>query len=197
VYPLKKVIHQTGATLNMKLKILAILTIASPLWLSTPLRAENLVEFKQPVLISQEVSWNEFSSPQGRFAVLMPGTPKEETEKNQDGSTEYSFSLVSDDSAFLIHYSDIPDIEKLSQAEITKVLDKAPNDFAEGAKAKLITAKSVTLEGHPGKEFEFKISEEINGKGRVFLVNQRLYIVVGMTTQTNNVQRFLDSFRLL
>lgn len=181
----------------MKLKILAIITLATPFWLSIPLRAESLVQFPQPVLVTQEVSWNEFSSEPGRFAVLMPGTPKEETETNQDGSTEHSFSLTSDDSAFLIHYSDIPDIEKLSQEEVTTLLDNAPNDFAKGANAKLIKAKTVSLDGHPGKEFEFTVSEGINGKGRVYLVEKRLYIVVGMTTKPNNVQRFLNSFRLL
>lgn len=181
----------------MKLKTLVIITLATPLWLSIPLRAESLVQFKQPVLVTQEASWNEFSSETGRFAVSMPGTPKEETETNKDGSTEHSFSLTSDDSAFLIHYSDIPDIEKLSKEEITKILDNAPNDFAKAAKAKLIGSKTVSLDGHPGKEFEFTVSEGVNGKGRVFLVEKRLYIVVGMATIPDNLQKFLDSFRLL
>ncbi|MBE9224472.1 hypothetical protein IQ264_03150 [Phormidium sp. LEGE 05292] len=181
----------------MKLKTLVIITLATPLWLSTPLRAESLVQFKQPILVTQKASWNEFSSEPGRFAVSMPGTPQEETETNEDGSTEHSFSLTSDDSAFLIHYSDIPDIEKLSKEQITELLDNAPNDFAKAAKAKLITATTVSLDGHPGKEFEFTSSEGINGKGRVYLVKQRLYIVVGMTTQPDNLQRFLDSFRLI
>ncbi|HEY9295124.1 MAG TPA: hypothetical protein VIQ31_01890 [Phormidium sp.] len=181
----------------MKLKTLVIITLATPLWLSSPLRAESLVQFKQPVLLTQEASWNEFSSSQGGFAVLMPGSPKEDTETNQDGSTEHSFSLTSDNSAFLVHYSDIPDMEKLSKEEVTQLLDAAPNDFAQGANAKLITTKSVSLNGHPGKEFEFTVSEGVKGKGRVYLVKQRLYIVVGMTTQPDNVQKFLDSFRLL
>jgi hypothetical protein len=181
----------------MKLKTLAIITLATPFLLSSPLRAESLVQLKQPVLVTQEASWSEFSSPQGRFAVLMPGAPQEETETNQDGSTDHSFSLTSDDSAFLIHYSDIPEMEKLSQAEVAKLLDNAPNDFTQGANAKLLRTKTVTIDGHPGKEFEFTLKEGINGKGRVYLVKERLYIVVGMTTQPDNVQRFLDSFRLL
>ncbi|MFB2838482.1 hypothetical protein [Floridanema evergladense] len=181
----------------MKLKTLSIITLATPLWFLNPLRAESIVQLQQPVLLTQEASWNEFSSEQGRFAVSMPGTPKEETETNQDGSTEHSFSLTSDNSAFLIHYSDIPDIEKLSKAEITKLLDNAPSDFVKGANAKLVTAKTVSLDGHPGKEFEFILSEGINGKGRVFLVKKRLYIVVGMAIQPGNLQKFLDSFRLI
>lgn len=181
----------------MKLKTLAIITLATPLWLSTPQRAESLVQFPQPVLVTQVASWNEFSSQQGGFAVSMPGTPKEEAETNEDGSTEHTFSLTSDDSAFLIQYSDIPDIEKLSKAKITQLLDEAPNDIAKNANAKLIAAKTVSLDGYPGKEFEFSFSEGVNGKGRVYLVKQRLYIIVGMTTQPDNVQKFLDSFRLL
>ncbi|MFB2936718.1 hypothetical protein ACE1B6_15810 [Aerosakkonemataceae cyanobacterium BLCC-F154] len=181
----------------MKLKTLAIIILATPLCLSTPLRAETLVKFPLPVLLTQETSWNEFSSKQGGFAVSMPGTPKQETGTNQDGSTEHSFSLTSNNSAFLIHYSDIPKIEKLTKEEITKLLDNAPNDFAKGANATLVTAKNVSLDGYPGKEFEFILGEGINGKGRVYLVNNRLYIVVGMTTQPGNVQKFLDSFRLL
>ncbi|MFB2895904.1 hypothetical protein ACE1CI_23590 [Aerosakkonemataceae cyanobacterium BLCC-F50] len=181
----------------MKLKTLAIITLATPLWLLIPLRAESVVQFQQPILLTQQASWNEFSSEKGRFAVSMPGTPKEETETNQDGSTEHSFSLISDDSAFLIHYSDIPDIENLSKEEITTLLDKAPNDFAKDAKAKLINAQTVSLDGHPGKEFELKLKEGINGKGRVYLVNQRLYIVLAMAAKPENQQIFLDSFRLI
>ncbi|MFB2881379.1 hypothetical protein [Floridanema aerugineum] len=181
----------------MKLKTLAIITLATPLWLLIPLRAESLVQFQQPVLLTQEASWNEFSSEKGRFAISMPGTPQEERETNQDGSIEYSFSLASDNAAFLIHYSDIPNIEKLSKEAIAKLLDSAPNDFAEGANAKLTKAKDVSLDGYPGKEFEFIVSEELNGKGRVYLVKERLYIVVVMATQPDTLQKFLDSFRLI
>ena len=181
----------------MKLKSLAIITLTTPLWLSTPLRAESLVQFPQPVLVTQQASWNEFSPQHGGFSVLMPGTPKKETKTNPDGSTDHSFSLTSDDSAFLIHYSDIPNIGNLSKEEITKLLDLGLDDFAKNAKAKLITTKDVALDDYPGKEFEFTVSEGINGKGLIYLVKNRLYIVVGMTTQPDNVQRFLDSFRLL
>lgn len=181
----------------MKLKTLAIITFATPLWLLIPSRAESVVQFQQPILLTQQASWNEFYSEKGRFAVSMPGTPQEETETNQDGSTEHSFSLIADDSAFLIHYSDIPSMEELSQEEITKLLDDAPNGFAKDAEAKLINAKTVSLSGHPGREFEFKLKEGINGKGRVYLVEKRFYIVVGMTIKPDNLQKFLDSFRLI
>jgi len=184
----------------MKLKILA-LSLAAPLWLASPLRAENPVQLSLPMLqksvLVAQASWNEFSSTSGNFAVSLPGTPKEDTETNQDGSTEHSFSLTVDNAAFLVHYSDIPDVEKLDQEQIKKLLDSAPSDFAQGANAKLLGEKSISINGYPGKEFEFEMGEKVNGKGRVYLVKQRLYIVVGMTTEPENVQKFLDSFRLL
>lgn len=186
----------------MRLKILATAILAVPLWLATPLRAENPLKFTHsPILRSQylltQASWNEFSSTQGGFAVSMPGTPKEETQTNQDGSVEHSFSLAVDNTAYLIHYSDIPEAEKLTQEQVKQLLDSAPDDFTKSANAKLLKSENISLSGHPGKEFEFAIGDRVNGKGRVYMVKQRLYIVVGMTSTTDNFQKFLDSFRLL
>jgi hypothetical protein len=43
-------------------------------------------------LIAQ-TAWNEFSSSEGKFAVSMPGTPKQETETDEDGLTSHSFTV--------------------------------------------------------------------------------------------------------
>ena len=61
---------------------------------------------------------------------------------------------------------------------ILTLLDSAPDDFTKSANAKLRKSENISLSGHPGKEFEFAIGDRVNGKGRVYMVGRRPYLVV-------------------
>jgi hypothetical protein len=189
----------------MKLPIFLTL-LTAPLWLSTTALAQIPVKSQQtpPVLLSQS-DWREFSSTEGKFAVSLPGTPKRETEKNDDGTLSYMFTLEVEEpaSAYLVSYSDIPDVELLNPEGIKKVLDDAISEFAKGGNATVQGQKEVSLGGNPGREFDFTSTEGFSGKGRLYVVQKRMYIVVAIapeinsSPQTQNAQRFLESFRLL
>ncbi|MCL1469636.1 hypothetical protein [Argonema antarcticum] len=186
----------------MKFKFLATSILAVPLCLATTVRAENTLQFRQlgaiqPSVLVAQSDWSEFSSASGGFAVLMPGTPKEESETSDDGSVEYSYTLSLEKAAFLVHYTDIPNADELSAEEIQELLDGTPADFAKGAEAKLLGTRSISIDDNPGKEFEFTLSDGTPGKARVYMVKKRLYVVVGMTSESENTERFLNSFRLL
>ncbi|MFB2923273.1 MULTISPECIES: hypothetical protein [Aerosakkonema] len=186
----------------MKLKILATAILTATICLPAIVRAENTLQLRQlgavrsSVLVAQS-DWGEFSSVAGRFTVLIPGTPTQESETNEDGFVEHSFTLTKERSAFLIHYSDIPEAEELSDTEIQQLLDSTPTDFVKEAKAQLLASRSITLDGNPGKEFEFTLRDGTPGAARVYLVKQRLYVIVGMASDAENTQKFVNSFRLL
>lgn len=184
----------------MKFTILVIAILSTPLWLPTTVKAENSPQFRNVVQPSTQINqadWSEFSSDLGGFAVSMPGTPQEKTKTDDDGSIERSFLLSLGKSSYYVHYTDIPDIDKLNAEAVKDLLDKMPAVFVEGAEGKLVTERNVILNGYPGKEFEFTLNDGRAGKARVYMVKQRLFIIVGMSSEPENSQKFLESFRLL
>lgn len=186
----------------MKLNILATTLLALPLCIGTPVKAENSRNFSQvrtvqPSVPVTQANWSEFSSRQGGFAVSMPGTPEEKTETDSDGSVDRSFTLTQGKTAYYVHYTDIPDVEKLNSDELKQLLDGMPAVFVQGAEGKLVTERNVVINNYPGKEFEFTLNDGTIGRARVYMVKQRLFVIVGTSTEPENAQKFIESFRLL
>lgn len=187
----------------MKFKILAAAILVAPLCLIPTVRAENTLPLRQLVAVESsdpaaQTDWSEFSSTTGRFAVSMPGQPTEETETAQDGTLDYSFSLKLQKSAYFIHYTDIPDADKLKNEDLTKLLDDLPAEFIKGADAQLEDdPRNIEINGYPGKEFKFTLNTGIPGVGRVYMVQQRLYLILAMADKPEDTQKFVNSFRLL
>lgn len=181
----------------MKLKILIHMLLTSLCLVPAVVRAESSAPTlqAQPILIA-ESSWREWVSSQGKFAILMPDKPTEETQKDQDGSVNYYFKYQSEKDVYFVMYTDIPNITQISSEKVKQILDRVPIDFVKGADAKLLSQKSISLNGHPGREFEFAFTGGIPGKGRVYLVDQRLYVAIAATPQQEDAQKFLTSFRL-
>ena len=61
----------------------------------------------------------------------------------------------------------------------------------------IILQSAVTLAGNPGKEFNFGINPQIVGKGRVYVSNNKLYLLVVVTPDQANAANFFNSFRLI
>ena len=180
----------------MKFRILVTAILAAPLCLPTTVQAEAhppVIQPIQPSVQATQADWSEFSSTQGGFAVSMPGTPQEKIQTDVDRS----FLLTLGKSYYYVHYTDIPDIEKLNADELKDLLDKMPMVFVEGVEGKLVTERNVILNGYLGKEFEFTLGDDSVGQARVYMVEQRLFIIVGMSSEPENAQKFLQSFRLL
>ena len=157
------------------------------------------ISFSPSSALVAQTSWKEFSSSEGKFAVSMPGTPKQETETDEDGLTSHSFTveLENPNSAYLVTYYDVPEVAKATPEQIKELLDGTPDAFAKGGNAQLTRSQNIILDGNPGREFEFTSTEGFSGKGRVYLVEERLFLVVAIAPQSQNIQQFLDSFRLL
>lgn len=194
----------------MKLKILAIATLFAPLSVSAAVRAEGNAQLPQiqpcancqligtakPVLVAQE-DWQEFSSSEGGFVVLMPGTPEEETqtEKTEDGDSEqHLFTVATSEGVFLVSYADFAN--EIAQLDSEELLGAAAEGYLTDG-AKLITQRPISLDGIPGREIKYEDSDGSIGQARIFLVKQRLYQVSTLGSNTNDVQKFFDSFQLM
>lgn len=155
------------------------------------------------VSVSAPVAWREFSSVEGNFAVMMPGTPayeKKDTATAVGPIDMHMFTLnIKRDAAYIVMYSDYPEI--VTKAPPDRILDGGRDGAVANAKGKLIGEQNLTLDGFPGRE----IAIEVPGKGlmkvRAFLVRQRLFQVMAAGTKERidheDTAKYLTSFRLL
>ena len=147
-----------------------------------------------PLSGCNKLSFKEFSSPEGKFSVLMPGNPDKKTQ-SVEGLTVVGYGVEVRNGAFAVFYADIP--------------PGRPFNLSGGIKGavapyggSVLSEKDYTFEGATGKEFE---ADAKNPKGylsgRMFVINNRWYQVVAMggnaRLSNSDVQTFLNSFKLL
>ena len=143
--------------------------------------------------------WAQFSSPNGRFSVLMPEIPEEKTETTDSANGPYTthlFVVRDTTSVYLIGWVDYdPSFNFNRQAE----LEANRDNFVKGIKAALLSSKATTIDGYNAVEFTAETTDRIF-KSRVFLVGRRPYqIVIGSPKgmdDTALVERFFNSFKI-
>jgi hypothetical protein len=153
----------------------------------------------------QKFSWKDFSSAEGKFSVLMPGTPQNHSQSLNSPFgpvTTYAFVYSNNDSAFAVSYTDYPQ-DPTRGINTQKVLDGARNSLLAKPGGTLIGESSISLGSYPGREVQM-VTAEGDGKHalrtRVYLVNSRLYQVMVVLpneeASSENAVKFLDSFKL-
>lgn len=187
--------------LFMKLKVLLPSVLTTMLLSGYPL--VEAVYAQQPANGSKSV-WQQFTSPQGKFMVLMPGKPKPvkqsyPTPLGVINSQGFLVENYGKKVAYLVAYSDFP--INLKSNNSNQILDWAGKGILGGVNGKLVSQRSFKLQGFPGRELTYLATGGIF-KHRMYLVNRRLYQVVVATSKEqqkylakSNVG-FLNSFRL-
>lgn len=132
--------------------------------------------------------WKEFRSPAGKFAVTMPTKPKETSEGGN-----HTFQSSSPKELFILTYSDAKDATTAKEA-----MKAIPQSLAESLQAKIVRSQDIALRNNAGMEFDFVSNTDsgAKGKGRVYAVGKRLYVLL-TSSEEQNSQRFFKSFRLL
>ena len=146
----------------------------------------------------------EFTSKEGGFTILFPGTPKQvKVPDKQGGVLQYQFMAGNEDGAYLLSYQDNANLRNATQEGLAKALVKGQEAAQASVKGKLVQAKEITLDKkHPGREYEFETPLGMGGifRSRAYLVKGRLYqvIVIGKKefAKSKEADRFLDSFKL-
>ena len=150
-----------------------------------------------PVALSP---WLAFTSTEGRFSVLMPGTPAEKTETVDDGQGPYTshvFTWREDPlRVYRIGWVDYePDFDFNGLAEMEANRD----NFVKGVKGRLLSSRRFIIDDYPAIEFTVETEEKIL-KSRVYIVGRRPYqIVIGSPKgidDSANVERFFNSFKV-
>ncbi len=151
-------------------------------------------------------SWQELTSHEGGFRVLMRGDPlveKQELETPIGRITGHWYSTAHEDSVFGVGYADYPVdfVRNVPQRELFTTLRES---WVKRISGKVQGGDTdINLESHPG--MEYIASGTFNGKnaylrGRLYLVGNRVFQVVVFGSKESlplsDVNKFMNSFKL-
>lgn len=144
--------------------------------------------------VQTEAEWIKFTSPEGRFAVLVPREPKFETlsatESNQ--VTNYRYSALESGYGFICEYFDVASTGDDPQ----KLLDITRDGIITGAGAPLVGERKISFNSYPGRELQLAFTvnngSEITGRTRIYLVGKRLYSLTFLHMKSMEALRASD-----
>jgi hypothetical protein len=157
----------------------------------------------QPTPTTQEAAtWQKFTSPEGRFGVLMPSKPEYskqsmplEAKLNVDMHMFTAMELQSPNpTAYSVAYADFPFVTTTPDAS-SALLDAAQAGLIE--KNTVLARSSLQLRGNPGREVKLKDPKGMVSRVRLFLVKERIYMVMVFSNSEKGLvgsDRFLSSF---
>ena len=149
--------------------------------------------------------WKTYSSKDGRFSVLMPGKPQEQTQevKAPEGklSVHLLFSALDRDRVIFVSYSDVP--AKAIEGKQDTFLDSTVKGNVNSLKGKLLSAKKIEVgKGkRPGRDVLIDLPDKKQMyRSRIVLSGQRLFQVVALGSEEfvkgKDVGQYLDSFKI-
>ena len=187
----------------MKTKFLLLSALSSLLLGGYPViqsvRAEQL-------FLVQQQQWEQISSSEGGFTVLMPVAPTQNRQTTDGNKVSldanlFTASLEEGKIKYSVSYTNFP--EDIAQLPPEFILDSLSSRFTSDRKLKLIHQQDIRLEQYSGKEFKFEAPDNKIVKYRVYLVKKRLY---QLTTEipkdresslSGDVEKFMTSFQLM
>jgi hypothetical protein len=148
--------------------------------------------------VAQDAStWTRFTSPEGRFSVMMPAEPaREEQSKLVRGRLVMMrfFTAGVGQGVFIVAYADY------RMGNVKQELDANRDSFLKGMQATLISESDIKLRENPGREIR-ATRDKVSIRSRIYLVGRRYYQAVAITPATLpanlEADRFLNSFELL
>jgi hypothetical protein len=152
-----------------------------------------------PPAVVNNGGWASFVSEEGRFSVLMPDIPTDQTETVDSAHGPYTthlFVIKDTTSVYLIGWVDYApsfDFDKKAELEANR------DNFVKGISATLINTRPTIIDGYAAIEFTAETADRVF-KSRVYMVGRRPYqIVIGSPKgldDTANVNRFFNSFKV-
>lgn len=155
--------------------------------------------------VQTEAEWIRFTSPEGRFSVLLPHEPKFESVPATDSSgiTNFRYSDIENGYGFICEYFDVGS----TGADPQSFLDITRDGIIRGAGATKLGEEKISLNSYPGRELQLalKVNEgtEITARTRIYLVDKRLYSLTFLhlksldaTVAADLGKKFFSSFEL-
>ncbi|AVH69100.1 hypothetical protein [Nostoc sp. 'Lobaria pulmonaria (5183) cyanobiont'] len=160
--------------------------------------------------VSQPVQpqWKLYTAPDGRFSILMPGSPNRNTEYQKTYMGEITLEIFvaqppKQQVAYIVAYNDFP-YSYGQMADPQAVLNNARDMALKTTKSNLISQRNIrSSNNHPGKEIEYINSGGKITKSRMYVAEGRLYQVMAITTKkqqktlAKTITGYLNSFHVV
>lgn len=155
--------------------------------------------------------WQRFSSQEGKFSVLFPGTPRLSQQKMTSDNGELQVNLFTvnrpqEEAKYTVAYIDYPAqyIQLLrSRNLVEQAIEQGKSTALQRVRGTIVSEEKKTLGDNVGMEVDYTTPDGKVVKQRIFLVDNRFYQITAETTQkrqrflTRSMQGFCDSFKLL
>jgi hypothetical protein len=143
--------------------------------------------------------WENFSSAEGRFEILMPGKPVTgrviELQLPKFTAQLHPFSALRPPSfGLLCGYADFPS----RPTKTEEVFDRTRDGSIRAVQGKLISEERLTSAGYPGRRFRSAAQGNSFIDEEMFLVGQRFYLITVYSKSENpdkDINKVFDSFR--
>lgn len=149
-----------------------------------------------------ELDWREFTSPEGRFAVMLPGRPVRDSREVPLAGAKVPLHMTSvqvSGMAFGVGYADLP-----PGADAARVIAEGRDALVRNIGGRVTAERPVALDGARGIEFQADGSAQgaaMRVAARVAVVGDRFYqvVFVGRAERADEVDPtlFPGSFRVL
>jgi hypothetical protein len=127
--------------------------------------------------LQTETQWIKFTSPEGRFSVLLQHEPKFETVNATETSeiTNYRYSDLESGYGFICEYF----VVTSTGDSLESFLDVTRDGIIRGAGATKLGEQKISLNNYPGRELQLAFTvnngTEISARTRIYAVDKRLY----------------------
>lgn len=159
-----------------------------------------------PIQVAQSI-WKPFSSTEGNFSILMPGTPNQaqETINTEIGSVNLNQFIVErpDEARYVVAYLDVPgNLTTMLQnpEQVNEFFNGVVSGLSQTIEGQILSQDNITLNNYLGKEFRVQHDDGVLGRYRLYLVQQRIYLLGVVTSKAQylqkSIQGFFDSFKL-
>jgi hypothetical protein len=150
------------------------------------------------VASAQEPPLQSFTSAEGRFTVMLPGTPTQDTATDSSGTTHRFYVLVAGGSVVSI----------MSYKDIANAAGRAPQALLASERDGVVNARSgrtltsdaeINLNGVPGRAFTVINKGGINRTVHVYLAGTRLYelqVLFINNRPAAHAEQFFNSLRI-
>lgn len=146
--------------------------------------------------------WIQVTSAEGRFVVLMPGTPTQQPQPeilatDAANLSAIGITLQTDEVGFWVAYADYPSSINLDTPQV--LLAQVGSAIAEKLGNPSREDREMIRDDYLAREIRFQSPSEIS-TFRLYLVHRRLYILGAQQSSLNpmsdNITRFFDSFQV-
>ncbi|MBV9957643.1 MAG: hypothetical protein JO360_04445, partial [Acidobacteria bacterium] len=150
-------------------------------------------------------AWKEFTPPDGRFKIFLPGTPEPDHSSDPDGAR--NFGLTTTIAIYGAGYKDFPAEEQENPDFGRNLLNLTTENMSRVPDIEVVSQTEIKRAGYAGRELRFKLPEDGIYVDRMLLVGGRLYqlsiAIRGYYSPTARkgfydwlIARYLESFEL-